>query len=255
MTSNVATTFARWLPYSRRLSPTALLRLFCLPYAGGSAAIFRAWTSALPAEFEVCPVELPGRGARISEPLFDRLPPLADAIAQALRPCLDRPFAIFGHSMGAALSLEVARRLRARDGLVPRALFLSGRSAPHLPPKEISAHLLGDAELVEHLRTLNGTPPAVLEHPELLALLLPLLRADFAVAETYASAPGEPFDVPFVVFGGDGDSEVDPAQLAAWGEYTRGPCRVHVLAGDHFFLHARQAELLAKLRVELQALL
>jgi medium-chain acyl-[acyl-carrier-protein] hydrolase len=255
MTNSLTTTPARWLPYSRRLSPTARLRLFCLPYAGGSATVYRAWLDALPAGVEVCPVELPGRGARITERPFDRLAPLADAVAQALRPHLDRPFAIFGHSMGAVLGFELARRLRAREGLVPRALFMSGRSAPQIRWTGTHAHLLGEAELIEHLRTLNGTPPAVLEHPELLELVLPLLRADFAVSETYEHAPDDPFDVPLIVFGGDGDPEVARAELDAWREHTRGPFRVHVFAGDHFFLQARQVELLATLGAELRALL
>lgn len=255
MTNEITTTPARWLPYSRRLSPTSRLRLFCLPYAGGSAAIYRAWIDALPAGVEVCPVELPGRGARIAEPLFVDMAPLADAVSQALRPCLDRPFAVFGHSMGAVLGLEVAQRLGARHGLHPRAMFMSGRNPPHIPLRVRTAHRMPDAELVEHLRELKGTPPAVLEHPELLELLLPLLRADFTVSETYEYGGGEPLDVPLVVFDGDGDLEVDHEQVDTWARYTRGAYRRHVFEGDHFFLHSRQAQVLTTLSEELRALL
>ncbi len=249
MTSN------RWLPFSRQLSATARLRLFCLPYAGGSAIAYRPWLQALPAGVEVCPVEPPGRAARLGERPFDRSGTLADAATLALLPHLDRPFVLFGHSMGALVAFEVARRLRDRHGLTPHALFVSGRNAPQVAHDDVTTHLLGDAELVERLRSLNGTPPEVLAHPELLQLVLPLLRADFAVSETHVHEPGEPFDIPLVVLGGDQDPEVRRDGLESWREHARGAFRLHLFPGDHFFLHACQAELLRTLGAELRALL
>ncbi len=246
---------ARWLPLNRVRLPGARLRLFCLPYAGGSAAAYREWSAALPAGVEVCPLELPGRAGRMREPPFERSAALAEAVAEALRPELDRPFALFGHSMGALLAFEVARRLRDARASEPGALFVSGRNAPQIPVDDPTTHLLPDAELVERLRALNGTPPEVLEHPELLELILPTLRADFAVVETHVHAPCAPFDVPLVVFGGERDPEVHLAGLEAWRAHARGAFRLRLFPGDHFFLHAEQAAVLRALSEELRALL
>ena len=188
---------------SPKPNPAARLRLFCFPHAGGGALTYRMWPEALPADVEVCAVQLPGRDGRIEDPAIDNLDALVDALVPELLPLLDRPFALFGHSMGAMISFEVARRLRARQLAVPQRMFVSGRRAPQLPPEdERRTFDLPKDEFVEELGRLNGTPREVLEHPELLELLLPILRADFSVCQTYVYAPGEPLDVPITVLGG-----------------------------------------------------
>src|SRR5829696_5178398 len=146
-----------WLAYHKP-NARAAVRLFCFPYAGSGALVYRSWLNELPKIVEVCPVQPPGRGGRIMEPCYTRLSQLVEDVMQDLLPYLDMPFAFFGHSMGALVSFELARRLRARHGLEPIHLFASGRGAPQLPPREPPSHNLPEPEFIEKLRTLNGTP-------------------------------------------------------------------------------------------------
>ncbi|MDZ7269879.1 MAG: thioesterase domain-containing protein [candidate division KSB1 bacterium] len=234
-----------------RPNPRAALRLFCFPYAGAGSIIFRSWPEQLPVSVETCLVELPGRGSRLREPLFTRLLPMIDAALPALLPYLDRPFAFFGHSMGALLSFELTRRLRRQADRLPSHLFVSGRAAPHLPDAMPALHKLPEAEFIAELRRLNGTPGEVLEHAELMQLLMPILRADFAVCETYVCEPGPPLACPITVFGGAEDPHVTRATLEPWREHTSAGFALHILPGDHFFLQSAAPMLLQIMREEL----
>jgi medium-chain acyl-[acyl-carrier-protein] hydrolase len=227
----------RWLAY-REVNPRARLRLFCFPYAGGGASAYRGWAASLPADVEVCPVQLPGRESRLREPAFDRPELLVAAVADALATHLDLPFAFFGHSMGAMLSFELARELRRRGSAPPLHLFVSGRRAPQVPSREEDIHDLPEPEFLAKLRELNGTPEEVLQHTELMRLLIPVLRADFTVNETYVFRPEEPLDLGISAFGGLGDQEVTREDISGWSEHARGPFRLRMLPGDHFFLHS-----------------
>jgi medium-chain acyl-[acyl-carrier-protein] hydrolase len=232
-------------------NPHALFRLFCFPYAGGAASAFYTWPDGLPREVQVCPVQLPGRESRLEEPPFTRLSPLVQALARAIRPYLDVPFAFFGHSLGALISFELARRLEP----TPRHLFVSGRRAPQIPDRASPIHQLPEIEFVEEIRRLNGTPEGVLQSAELRQLFLPLLRADFAVHETYVYAAGVPLDCPITAFGGRQDSSVSREALGAWRAQTRRSFTLHMLPGDHFFPHSSRALLLRTLSQELTRLL
>jgi len=227
----------RWLAY-REVNPRARLRLFCFPYAGGGASAYRGWASVLPSDVEVCPVQLPGRESRLREPAFDRPELLILALADALQAHLGLPFAFFGHSMGAMLAFELTRELRRRGGPLPLHLFVSGRRAPQVPAREEDIHDLPEPEFVAKLRELNGTPEEVLQHAELMRLLTPVLRADFAVNETYVFRPEEPLDLGISAFGGLGDAEVTREDIVGWSEHARGVFRLRMLPGDHFFLHS-----------------
>lgn len=229
----------------------ALLRLFCFPYAGGSASIFRGWAENLPPTVEVYAVQLPGRGSRLMEPAITRMPGLIKAIAPAILPYLDRPFAFFGHSMGTAISLELARYLRTSSGIEPRHLFVSGGRAPQLRNTEPPSYNLPQKKFLEGLRRLNGTPAEILEHPELMSLLLPVLRADFELVQTYVYRQGKPLACPITAFGGTLDKEVGLRQLQAWRMQTTAQFSLNMIPGDHFFIHTSQPALFSVLSKEL----
>ncbi|MBD2681692.1 MULTISPECIES: thioesterase II family protein [Nostoc] len=232
-------------------NPQANLRLFCFPYAGGSSMIFRTWSNSLPRNVEVCAVEYPGRGRQIKSAPIAKLQPLVKAIASSALPYLDKPFAFFGHSMGGLVSFELTRLLRLEYNLKPFHLFISARRAPQIPPTKPPIHGLPEAELLEELRTLNGTPKAVLENPELMQIFLPFLRADFAVLETYNYTPQQPLDCPITIFGGWQDKEVSHEALQAWREQTTATCSLQMFDGDHFFIHPYQNSLLKLISQEL----
>ncbi len=246
-----ATSFNSWVQCYRP-NPGAGMRLFCFPYAGGSARIYRSWARHLPPFVEVCPVQLPGRDGRIAEPPLSELARLVPECGKALRPYFDRPFAFFGHSMGALLAFELAHHLQAEYGLRPEHLFASGRSAPHRGRKERHIYDLPTDELIEELRELKGTPPEVLEHPELLNLMLPLLRADFALSDTYTYTERSPLSCALTGLGGLRDAEVSREHLEAWRELTSGSFTLRMFPGDHFFIHSDEALLLDALARLLQ---
>ncbi len=238
------TASSQWLSLGRNApwKDAAQASLFCFPYSGASAAFYTSWS--LPIPIAIYPVELPGHGRRMSEGLHNRIEPLVKDIARGLAPYLDRPFAFFGHSMGAVVSFELARFLRQAHSVSPVHLFVSGHGAPHLPHNEAPIHSLPDAEFIEKLREMNGTDPTVLGCAELCEIILPILRADFAICETYEYIPSEPLDCPITVFSGLQDRYVTRADLEAWSMHTRSRFRVSLYPGDHFYVNGSRAGLL-----------
>lgn len=227
-----------------RPKPQAKLRLFCFHYAGGGALSFRSWSNSLPPTVEVCAIELPGRGSRLMERPFTRLEPLIQELTPVLLPYLNKPFAFFGHSMGALVSFELARILRKEYGLSPVHLFVSGRRAPQVPDPDPPIHTLPEREFLDELRRYNGTPESVLENAELMQLFLPTLRADFAVLETYVYTPEPLLDCPITAFGGLEDWKASCDDLEAWREQTNAEFSLQMFPGDHFFIHSAQPLLL-----------
>lgn len=230
-----------WVSLSRP-NPRANTRLFCFHYAGGSASVFRNWQASFPPAVEVCPVQLPGRASRLREKPFTDPSELVAAAAQALRPLFDRPFAFFGHGMGSLISYELTLLLRRENGITPRRLFVSGRGAPRIKSRDVTYDLPED-EFIAELRRLNGTPQEVLENRELMNLMLPLLRADFQICETYSATPDRPLDCPITAFGGLDDPETPREDIEAWREYTTAGFSLHMFPGGHFFLHEAQPRL------------
>jgi medium-chain acyl-[acyl-carrier-protein] hydrolase len=183
------------------------------------------------------------------------MPQLVEAVARALRPRLDKPFAFFGHSMGATIALELARYLRSESKVEPVHLFVSGSRAPQARNREPATYDLPEAEFLEELRRLKGTPAEVLDHPELMRLMMPVLRADFALAQTYLYKAAAPLSCPITAFGGLDDKAVNQRQLQSWQTQTSSCFALRMIRGDHFFIHESQRLLLAAISQELGRIL
>jgi surfactin synthase thioesterase subunit len=240
---------SRWFYYPSP-SADAGTRLFCVPYAGGGTAVFRDWPGGLPG-VEVGVVRLPGRESRFRDRPYSDMPTLVRDLADVLLAETDgRPYALFGHSMGGRIVFEVTRRIRQLGGEQPSHLFVSGCRAPQLAVP-VATYDLPKAEFLTHLRTMGGAPPEFFESAELIDLLLPVVRADFAVVDTYAYVPGAPLDLPVHAFHGDADPQMAPADVAGWRAQTTGRYQETLVAGDHFFVHSRRGELVDAIAADL----
>jgi medium-chain acyl-[acyl-carrier-protein] hydrolase len=233
----------------KHLSPAKApsFRLFCFPYAGGSADVYGRWQRWFPEQIDICLVHLPGRGNRLREPAFTRLVPLVNAIADSIIGEIDVRYALYGHSMGALISFELARELFRRQVSGPAHVLVSGRCAPQLPRSGKTTFNLPDDEFIAHLKSLNGTPPQVFDDPELMDLFLSPLRADFEAVQTYQYTLGERLTCPITVYGGLQDN-VRVACYRAWKEQTSAACKLRMFKGDHFFIRNPGPDLMAAFR-------
>ncbi|MET7751667.1 thioesterase domain-containing protein [Micromonospora sp. NPDC005367] len=229
----------------------APVQLFCLPYAGAGASAFRRWQAGLGAGVEVLPVQLPGRENRITEDPRFQVVDVARAIAERVT----GPYAVYGHSMGGRLGFEVVRELSREGRPLPIRLYVGGARAPHVTAPSLFDGLstVDDDELLRRLGQGGGLPAEVLEHPELVELLLPLLRADFGRVDSYRYQPGDPLPVPIVAYNGRHDRAVTREHSEAWSRHSAVGFTLHEIAGGHFFLHDALDELLAAIRADLDA--
>lgn len=227
-------------------------RLFCFPYVGGGSWIYRGWSDHAGEELEIIPVALPGRDKRLWEKPYSGLFPLVNVLADVLP--RDKPFAFFGHSMGALIAFELARELQRRESRLPFCLFASGCGGPQIPRRSAPRHLLSDADLVAELRDLGGTPEEVLQDSGMMELFLPAIRADFAIVETYEYAPSNLLDCPIVVLHGDQDRETTGDDASAWHFITSSTFRMDTFHGDHFFLHAARESIVSLITTEVARL-
>lgn len=242
------------LCHERRESVRA--RLFCFPYAGAGASTYRLWSRELPAGVEVIAIQPPGRENRLREAGLTSIGAMVEALVPELLPKLDVPYALFGHSMGAIVAFETARALEGRgEALAPKHVFLSGRRAAQLAVRESPIHQLSDASFLEQVQQRYGAiPESLLREAELMALLLPCLRADFAALESFHPGLRGPLACAISVFGGSDDSLAPLDELEAWRSQTTGAFRVRQFEGGHFYLTPRRAELLADLATTLAPL-
>lgn len=236
-----------------RPNPQARLRLFCFPYAGGGASIFRTWPQSLPETVEVCAVQLPGRENRLRETPFTDMPGVVQTLGEVLRPCLTLPFAFFGHSLGAFIGFELARQLRRGNANGPIHLFVSGQRAPQIADTAPPLYQLPDDEFIEQMhKRYEGIPLVVLQNAEMMKVLLPLLRADLTINDTYAYKDDSPLDCPITCFAGQQDPEATNETLAAWRDQTRGNFKLRMFPGDHFFVQSERVSVLQVLSEELK---
>jgi medium-chain acyl-[acyl-carrier-protein] hydrolase len=212
--------------------------LICLPHAGGGAAGFYQLAFHLPTTIELRAVQLPGREARLSESPHTRMAPLITALADALEDLVDRPYTFFGHSMGALLAFELCREFRRRGLPLPGTVVVSGRRAPTVPNREPPLHLLADDDFVAELvRRYDAIPRAIRSEPELMALFVPVMKADFAVFETHQHLDEPRLDCALGIYGGKSDPQT--AEMHGWAELFAGPCRWRRFDGGHFYLAGR----------------
>lgn len=243
---------SQWLP-SRKTSLNASVRLFCFPYAGGNESAYRHWQQKLRESIEVLPVQLPGRGSRIKEPPYSELRPLVHAASEALAAEMEKPFAFFGHSMGALVAFELARDLLKQHGIQPVHLFISAKCAPRQRPEDPATGQLSDAELIEILARYEGTPRELSNDAELMRLVLPVIRADMALCNSYIYEPGPSLECPITVFGGLEDHVSSRACMESWQEHTKGPFTLRMLPGGHFFINTWAVPVFEVIRQELKA--
>jgi surfactin synthase thioesterase subunit len=231
----------------------AALRLFCFPHVGAGSSAFNLWQPAcMPGNVELWTVRLPGREQRLSEKPFRRMEPLVEALYEAMAPQLSGRFAFYGHSLGAVVAFEMARKIRRQGGQGPIRLLVSAHTAPQVGLSRPPFHTLPDKEFVDALRRLAGTPQEALENEDLMGLMMAALRADFEVDETYSYEEGPPLECPISAFGGIDDPDVSQADLEAWRTQTSQQFSLHMMEGDHFFIF-RSPEFLARLSQELVA--
>ncbi|MFC6881622.1 MULTISPECIES: thioesterase II family protein [Actinomadura] len=229
-----STDFEAWIRRYHQ-APSSGVRLVCFPHAGGSASFFFPVSARLSPAVDVAAVQYPGRQDRRAEANIGTIPEMADAVLPAVRALADRPLAFFGHSMGAVLAYEVARRLE-RDGAEPLArLYVSGRRAPSRHRSE-HVHELDDAGLVAELQRLSGTDSSLLGDPEARDMILPAVRSDYHAVETYRHVPGAALRCPVVALVGDRDPQVTRDEALAWAEHSSGPFDLRVFPGGHFYL-------------------
>lgn len=223
-----------------------------LPLFGSGASSYRSWRDALAPDIDVCAVQLPGRETRFKEPAATSMSGLVDRVAEGIAPLLDKPFALFGHSFGALVAFETCHKLQSL-GFPAEHLFVSGRQAPHLIYPRPPIHHLGDDAFYDEMLRLNGTPEHVLSNPALLALVTGIVRADYTVCETYSPPEDRPvLGCPVTAFGGFEDPETTVDDVEGWGHHTGNDFESRMIPGDHFFIHAQEALVLAVVSDRLQ---
>lgn len=225
----------RWLLRISK-SDTPSLKLVCFPFAGSSASIFRPWIDRLPREVEVLAVQLPGRENRLREPYLRDMNQIVEQLEREIGPVLDPPFVFFGHSLGSLIAYELLQRLEATGRCRPELFFASGGPAPHtrIPPDE--RRTLTQDQILRDLRQISGAHASLLEDTEVLALLLPMLQADFEVYTNYRYRESAPLQSSIVSIRGASDAYITHESQLEWSRHTDRRFSFHVIPGPHLFV-------------------
>jgi medium-chain acyl-[acyl-carrier-protein] hydrolase len=225
----------------------ATARLFCFPYAGATAAAYRPWNAMMPPNIELVVVELPGRLHLRDKPPED-MKAIVDTIYPQILPFLDKPFAIFGHSFGSIVSYEVTKRLQTENKKLPTKLFVSARRAPHLPSRFRQASGLPDQEFIDEMQNMyQAIPEAVLKEKELLKMLLPILKVDIRINETYIGKLDPLLNVPLQVYYGTKDNTITPDEMEQWKAVTQKDFQIKSFEGGHFYIDKEKGTIITEI--------
>lgn len=247
---NKPSQLSQWF-YVQKPKPAAVLRLFCFPYAGGGASIFRDWFRSLPEEIEVVAIRPPGRESRFNEEPISSLVTLVEQLYKNILPLLDKPFIFLGHSNGALTCFELARLLEAKQKPTPAKVILSAKCPPHIPSPSKSISHLPDEEFLVELQDISGTPEEILQNKELMELLMPVLRADFSLSENFVHENNTLLKSETILFHGAKD-RISKEQICAWQDLLLEPCQVFEFSDGHFFIDSQRDEYLSLLNQLLQ---
>lgn len=231
------------------------LRLFCLPYAGGSATIYNRWKNKVINNIIIMPVELQGRGKRFLEPLYSSVEQAAtDIFNYIINEVDEEEYAIFGHSMGCLLSYEVARKIKESGFKEPIHIFFSGKEPPHIKERGKTLHTLPDEEFISEIYKKGGMPKEIFENKEILKIFTPILKADFKIIETYAFKPDiNKLNYNISVLNGSKDDEISHERIMEWKLYTNKECNIYEFDGGHFFIMDKEDEVLKLIGSTLQS--
>lgn len=224
------------------------LRLICFPYAGGSASTYMSWANSLPENVELVIIQAPGRGIRIAEQAFSNMYSLVNELISVIPSVLDKPYILFGHSMGSRVAFELMHQLKVVKQPLPLHFIASGSRGPHIKATNKPIYQFSDDDFINELKILNGTPQAVLDNKELMEMFLPLLRADFEVSDTYCYQGNGKFDCPISVLTGE-DDDISIDDLNAWGKWFESELELYSIAGDHFFIDSHKEAVLNKVNM------
>lgn len=240
----IATRNSKWFLVTRP-KPNARFRMFCVPYAGGSATAYMGWEALVPPDIELVSIQFPGRANRLAEALIPSVHELADQLGAAIASWLDRPYVLYGHSLGSAVAFELLHVLQARQHPLPRRFICAARRAPHLLPRLAPIHDYPLERFKAELKSLNGTPEAILNSPDLMEIFVPILRTDFKAAYSYFREPHVRLPCDASIFCGARDDKVLPQDMRAWCEHFSGEIDFRVFDGGHFFLDENGASVVS----------
>ncbi len=242
-----------WFQVSKPVK-NPLMRLFCFPYAGGSAYIYQDWFKYLPVEIEVIGVQYPGRGMRFTETPITNITEMLSELEIAISPYLDKPFAFFGHSNGGLISFELGRLLQSRGIDTQKYQFISAKRAIHLPHRGKKLHALPQDDFIKELVHLGGTPEEMLKNPEIMALFIPVLKADFAISETFNYSGTQRLNCNASLLYGEDDKDIPEADILKWHELINGTVQSKKFDGHHFFINSQKDLVLAYVNSQLKTL-